>query len=265
MKILNVTVPIDQNGFNGAIQKMMLLGILLICAQYALAQGADATRKNGIKLDVTSHLLYRSAFILSYERVLKPNQTFAVMGGYQQFPKLTSLGSGIESTKDDERTGFKVGGEYRFYLKKENKYLAPHGVYIGPYLSYLYFKNERNIQVTSETGTKTDAYLKSNINVFNVGFQAGYQFVINDRFTIDLTFIGPSMARYGAKFQLDGNFDVDEEHEYQNEILKAMVDRFPMLDDLIKDKEVDANGKSNSWSFGYRYQVLLGYRFGHKK
>jgi hypothetical protein len=265
MKIVDVTVPIDQNGSIGAIQKIMLLGILLICAQYALAQGADATRKNGIKLDVTSHLLYRSAFILSYERVLKPNQTFAVMAGYQQFPKLTSLGSGIESTKDGERTGFKVGGEYRFYLKKENKYLAPHGVYIGPYLSYLYFKNERNIQVTSETGTVTDAYLKSNINVVNVGFQAGYQFVINDRFTIDLTFIGPSMARYGAKFQLDGNFDVDEEQEYQNEILKALVDRFPMLDDLIKDKEVDANGRSNSWSFGYRYQVLLGYRFGHKK
>jgi hypothetical protein len=58
---------------------------------------------------------------------------------------------------------------------------------------------------------------------------------------------------------------VDEEQEYQNEILKALVDRFPMLDDLIKDKEVDANGRSNSWSFGYRYQVLLGYRFGHKK
>jgi Protein of unknown function (DUF3575) len=265
MKIVDVTVPIDQNGFNGTIKKMMLLAIFLICGQYVLAQEVSATRKNGIKLDVTSHLLYRSAFILSYERVIKLNQTFAVTAGYQQFPKLTSLGSGIESTKDDKRTGVKVGGEYRFYLKKENKYLAPHGVYIGPYLSYLYFKNERSIQVTSDNGTKTDAYLKSNINVFNIGFQAGYQFVINDRFTIDLTFIGPSIARYGAKFQLDGNFDVDEEQEYQNEILKALVDRFPLLDDLIKDKEVDASGRSNSWSFGYRYQVLIGYRFGHKK
>lgn len=263
MKIVDVTVPIDQNGFNGAIQKV-ILGILLICTQNVLAQ-ESATRKNGIKLDITSHLLYRSAFILSYERVMKPNQTFAITAGYQQFPKLTSLGSGIQSTKEDVRTGFKVGGEYRFYLKKENKYLAPHGVYIGPYLSYLYFKNERSIQVTSDDGTKSDAYLKSNINVFNIGFQAGYQFVINDRFTIDLTFIGPSVARYGAKFQLDGNFDVDEEHEYQNEILQALVDRFPMLDDLIEDKEVDANGKANSWSYGYRYQVLVGYRFGHKK
>jgi hypothetical protein len=263
MKI--VTIPIDQNGFNGAIKKLTLLAALLICVQYAQAQEVNANRKNGIKIDITSQLLYRNVFTLSYERVLKPNQTFAITAGYQQFPKLTSLGSGIQSTNDSKRTGFKVGGEYRFYLKKENKFLAPHGVYIGPYLSYLYFNNERNIQVTADDGSKIDAYFKSNINVINIGFQAGYQFVINDRFTIDLTFIGPSVARYGAKFQLDGNFDIDDKHEYENEILKALVDRFPMLDDLIKDKEVDATGKSNSWSFGYRYQVLIGYRFGHKK
>lgn len=262
---MDATVPIDQNGFYGAFTKMILLGILLLCGQYVLAQEGEVSRKNGIKLDITSHLLYRSAFILSYERVIKPNQTFAITAGYQQFPKLTSLGSGIQSKKDDVRTGFKVGGEYRFYLKKENKYLAPHGVYIGPYLSYLYFKNERSLEVTSDDGTKSNAYLKSNINVFNIGFQAGYQFVINDRFTIDLTFIGPSIARYGAKFQLDSNFNADEEQDYENEILKALVDRFPMLDDLIKDKEVDTSGKVNSWSFGYRYQVLIGYRFGHKK
>ena len=115
------------------------------------------------------------------------------------------------------------------------------------------------------TALKPTLIYKDNLSVLNVGFQAGYQFVINDRFTIDLTFIGPSMARYAAKFQLDGNFTVDEEHEYQNEILKALVDRFPGLDELIKNKEVDSNGKVDTWSFGYRYQILIGYRFGHKK
>ncbi len=264
MKIINVTVPIHHIGFDGSILKIIFLLTFIIQSQNILGQEMSGIRKNTIKLDITSNLVYRKALNVSFERVTKPNQTFAITAGYQEFPKLLSLGTGIQSD-EGKKNGFKFGGEYRFYLKKENKHQAPHGVYIGPYLTYLYFKNERNLLITADDGSKTEAFYKDNLNVLNVGFQAGYQFVINDRFTIDLTFIGPSLARYGAKFQLDGDFTVDEEHEYQNEILKTLVDRFPGLDELIKNKEVDKNGKVDTWSFGYRYQVLIGYRFGHKK
>ncbi len=237
-----------------------------IQSQNILAQEMSGIRRNTIKLDLTSNLLFRNALNFSYERVRRPNQTYAITVGYQEFPKLVSIGSGIETTNDSKiRTGFKVGGEYRFYLKKENKYQAPHGVYIGPYVSYLNFNNERDLRITAEDGTVYDTFFKSNINVLNIGFQAGYQFVINDRWSIDLAFIGPSISRYSAKFRLDGDFDIDEEYEYQNDILKALVERFPLLDDLIKDKEVNQNGKMDTWSFGYRYQVLIGYRFGRKK
>ena len=265
MKIIRITVPIHDNGFGSALLKIFLLLIFFIQSQNILAQEMSRIRKNTIKLDITSHLVYRQALNISYERVTKPSQTFVFTAGYQEFPKIISFGSGIQSPDEGKKNGFKFGGEYRFYLKKENKNLAPHGVYIGPYLTYLYFKNERHLQITQENGSQTDAFYKDNLSVFNVGFQAGYQFVINDRFTIDLTFIGPSVTRYAAKFQLDGDFTVDEEHEYQNEILKALVDRFPALDELIKNKEVDKNGKVDTWSYGYRYQVLIGYRFGHKK
>ena len=251
---------------NGIYVKIALVFILIIHFENVIGQETTALRRNTIKLDLTSNVLFRKALNVSYERVTKPNQTYCITLGYQQFPKLTSLGTGVETTDDSKkRTGFKVGGEYRFYLKKENKFQAPHGVYIGPYASYLYFNNERDLRITTEDGTVADAFFKSTISVLNIGFQAGYQFVLNDRWTIDLAFIGPSISRYGAKFRLDSDLDIDEEHEYQNEILRALVDRFPLLDDLIKDKEVDAKGTFDRWGYGYRYQVLVGYRFGHKK
>ncbi|HEX6223519.1 MAG TPA: DUF3575 domain-containing protein [Chryseolinea sp.] len=265
MKIQGILVSLISKVSDPPFMKVAIF-LFLIHNQLLLAQETSEVRKNTIKIDLTSNVLFRNAFNFSYERVTKPHQTFAITAGYQQFPKLTSIGSGIEATNDSKkRTGLKFGGEYRFYLKKENKFQAPHGVYIGPYISYLYFNNERDIQVTNEDGTTTNASLKTNINVLNIGFQAGYQFVINDRWSIDLAFIGPSISRYGAKFRLEGNFTVDEEHEYQNEILKALVDKFPLLDDLIKNKEVDSKGSFDTWSYGYRYQLLIGYRFGHKK
>jgi hypothetical protein len=267
MKKVIITVLLSYNNIAGVPVKIFLFLILIIIQHSdVLAQDVQRLRRNTIKLDLTSNVLFRNAYNFSYERVTTPNQAFAITLGYQQFPKLTSIGSGIQTTDDSrKRTGFKLGGEYRFYLKKENKYQAPHGVYIGPYASYLDFTNERELQITKENGTVTDAFFKTDISVLNIGVQAGYQFVINDRWSIDLSFIGPSISRYSAKFVLDGDFDIDEEHEYQNEILKALVERFPLLDDLIKDKNVDSKGKFDTWAYGYRYQLLIGYRFGHKK
>jgi len=251
---------------NGIAVKATLVLLLISHFENVIGQETTALRRNTVKLDLTSNLLFRNALNISYERVRRPNQTYAITVGYQEFPKVASIGSRIQTTDDSKkRTGFKVGGEYRFYLKKENKYQAPHGVYIGPYASFLNFNNERDLRITADDGTVYNTFFKSNINVLNIGFQAGYQFVINDRWSIDLAFIGPSLSRYSAKFRLDGDFDVDEEYEYQNEVLKALVDRFPLLDDLIKDKEVNQNGEMDTWSFGYRYQVLIGYRFGRKK
>src|SRR5687768_4292627 len=101
--------------------KIALLIILISSVENVKVQEVSHLRRNTIKLDLTSNLLFRNAFNLSYERVRRPNQTYAITIGYQQFPKLSSIGTRIETTDDSKkRTGFKVGGEYRFYLKKEN-------------------------------------------------------------------------------------------------------------------------------------------------
>jgi len=238
----------------------ILTGTSMVSAQDSMRQ---TQRKNTIKLDVTSHWLYRNAVILSYERVTKPNQSFSITAGYQEFPRASSLGSGIAVKDDRKRNGTKFGGEYRFYLRKENKYLAPRGVYIGPYFTYHGFSNERTIEVDNN-GTPEQVILNSNLKIFNVGVQLGYQFVINNRWAIDLVFVGPSISHYGYKADLSGNYTFNKD-DIQNEIILDLIDRFPLLDDLISNEEATAKGRLDVWSYGYRYQLQVGYHFGRKK
>ena len=223
----------------------------------------DLQRKNSIKLELVSTVLYRKAYILTYERITKPNQSLSVTAGYQEFPKLTSLGSNVSALGTLSKSGYKLGAEYRFYLQKENKFKAPRGVYIGPYLSYHDFRNKRNIEVDNN-GVPEAATLNSSFNIFNIGAQLGYQFVLGNRWTIDLIFIGPSVSNYRAKLAIDGNYTFDIE-DVQNEILLKLIEKFPMLEDVLSDKEVTSSGRMDSWSFGYRYQLLVGYHFGRKK
>jgi hypothetical protein len=240
-----------------------ILGLCVMALPVLSQKSADTlVRKNTIKLDLTSYWLFRNALNFTYERVTKPNQTVSVTVGYQEFPLTSSLGQRISVKQDNKKNGLKFGGEYRFYLAKENKYSAPHGVYIGPYFAFNRFNNERLLEVDNN-GTPEEATLTSNFSVLNVGFQLGYQFVIRDRWTIDLIFIGPSVSNYRYKLALEGGtFDSED---IQNEIILDLIERFPLLKEAIDENEAISKGKLDVWSYGYRYQLHIGYRFGRKK
>ena len=236
---------------------IFMFSVITLCQ----AQTQDSVqRRNTIKYNLLSNWVFPNSGALSYERVTKANESWSVMVGLLTFPKLGSFNSGARVTDEKHRSGFVVGGEYRFYLKKENKHLAPHGVFIGPYTNLFYFKNERTI--TSADGM-SQAILNSKLSAFNIGFQVGYQFVIRNRWTIDLVFLGPSVARYGLSLDLSGDYDADE--LLANEIVAALADRFPLVKDLISDQSVDLNGTKNIWSGGFRYQLNVGYHFGRTK
>lgn len=239
---------------------LFLLGVLHAQAQ----QDTAFNRPNTIKINLISSALYDRSLVLSYERITKPNQSFGVMAGFVRFPDLRSL-TNIAVVDEHQRNGIVVGGEYRFYLKKENKFNAPHGVYIGPYANFYQFKNERSLRIDSEDGMSTsEADFTSDINVLNIGAQLGYQFVINNRWTIDMIFAGPSVSRYSAKLSLDGNFDLPED-EVEDEIIDALFDRFPLLEEIVSEGSVNLHGKNSTWSGGFRYQLNVGYHFGRKK
>lgn len=234
---------------------------LFLMAFSVFGQESDTLkyRRNIVKLDLTSYMLYRQAVVFSYERVVKPHQTWGVTVGYERFPAVAQS----SLTKEDNGGGYKYGGEYRFYLAKENKYAAPRGIYIGPYYTSHAFNSKRFLEVEHD-GVTDKATLNSQLRVHNFGAQLGYQFVFNDRWTIDLVLVGPSFSNYRAKMRLEGDFTFDPE-DIQNEYLLELIDQFPILEDILTGQEVDAKGKVDTWALGYRYQFLIGYRFGHRK
>ncbi|MBX2964403.1 MAG: DUF3575 domain-containing protein [Cyclobacteriaceae bacterium] len=234
--------------------------LLIIPANLLAQQEHESSRKNIIKLDLTSHLWYKNAIVLAYERVTKPNQSFVVTAGFQQFQPFTRFGQNILVTSEANSSGFRVGGDYRFYLKKENKYLAPRGVYVGPYFTYHTFSNDHNIEVNNN-GTPENGSIAMDLNVGNIGVQLGYQFVLNNRWTIDLVFIGPSVSHYEAKIGIDGNFTIVPD-EIAGQLIDALIDRFPGFKELVETGEVTSNGKMDTWAYGYRYQIQVGYHFG---
>jgi hypothetical protein len=250
-----------QQSLSGALTAMFL--ILMLSAQNLHAQDSlvSRVRKNIIKVDITSYWLYRNAIVFSYERVVKPNQTFAITAGYQQFPALKGpLGDTVSVNKQTNASGLKLGAEYRFYLKKENKYNAPHGVYLGPYVSYHNYSNGRTIEVNND-GTPETAELNTDLNILNIGVQLGYQFVLNNRWTIDLVFVGPSLSNYSLRARLDGNYTFDPD-EITNEVILALIDKYPGFEELINEGELKGTGQMNKWGYGYRYQLQVGYHFG---
>jgi hypothetical protein len=246
---------------------LILFSCLVFAAETAIAQSKDSVeRRNTIKLDITSHWLYRNAVVFAYERTVKnrPNQTWGITAGYQVFPGLSGSDfDTINVKREFNSSGYKLGGEYRFYLQKENKFNAPHGIYVGPYTTLHNYTNSRNIEVLNN-GSFESATLKTRFNIYNIGVQLGYQFVIKNRWTIDLVFIGPSISYYSANVNLGGNFTFDPD-DISNEILLALIDKFPSFEELIDEGEIKSAGKLDVWSLGYRYQFQVGYHFGRKK
>lgn len=218
-----------------------------------------------VKLDLTSYWLYRNAIVFSYERALKnkPFQTWSVVAGLQEFPSVVgNISNSVNVSRESKASGLKLGGEYRFYLIKENKFKAPHGVFIGPYASFHNYSNQRSIEVNNG-GVLEYADLDTDLNVINIGVQLGYQFVLNNRWTVDMVFIGPSFSNYSITNTLGGNYSFDPD-AITNEVILALMERFPKFEDLINEGEIKANGKVDSWGYGYRYQLMVGYHFGRK-
>ncbi len=214
-------------------------------------------RPNLIKINFTTRLLYPVAYVATYERVIKPYQSFSITGGYLELFG-TGLLSGIKAQGTGSNGGFTLGGDYRFYMKHENKFKAPHGLYWGPFVGYYSFNKSWNL---SNSVSGNAATLKSELEILNIGVQLGYQVVLKDRWAFDFIFLGPSLSNYAFKMDLNGNFTPDEE----NEVVQGILDKFPLLGDLVDGKTISTHGRSSSWAPGYRFTIQVGYKFGFGK
>ena len=248
----------------------ILTTILWLVQFSAFGQIRDTTVKymnehpNIVKVSISSWLLYPTSFHMGYERVLNQNHSIYIFGGYNEFPiKLDPNLQNTNFTAAKNRTGYSVGAEFRFYLPKENKYSAPHGIYLAPYMSYYNFSSNNTLTHTDSSGNKSSADLAMSIGLFNVGFELGYQFVIAKRFIIDAEMFGPSFTYYSFTANINGNIEGSTQNETLQAVLDALKAKFPLLNDLSSSKSVYSSGSASQKfpAIGFRYAVSIGYKF----
>lgn len=227
------------------------------------SQASSGDFKNSIKFNISNTLLYDNSYQFSYERILKENQSVNVFVGYQEFPLITvDLGDNTNLAKNSNRSGFSVGADYRFYLGSINKYKAPRGVYLAPFVSFFQFKTDRDINHTNpDTGDVSNINLTSKFNLTNIGGELGYQFVLWDRFVIDCVLFGPSLTHYKFNSKLDGSIpDLDDNDVYQK-VIEAIKNKFPGIDGITGDEGIEKKGVQSVTAVGFRYNISIGYRF----
>lgn len=234
----------------------------------AQAQKADSLptklfRPNNIKFNLSSNILYHPALLFSYERVVTPHQSFSAEAGFVQFPKIFGgVLPGFNFFDESKKGGFKIGGDYRFYLARENKHQPPHGLYIGPFIAYYHFFSDRNLSVTDTSIATGVLALHTTFDFLQAGAQMGYQFsFLHDRMTLDFVLIGPALSYYSAVLNLDGDINPDEENETLQQLLDFMADNFPLFNDLTGDHTVKSNGRADVFGPGFRYAIYAGFRF----
>jgi hypothetical protein len=202
------------------------------------------------------------AYAIGYERTIGNHQSFSFNIGRFSIPKLVSINTDSISdlSKTSNSKGFHISGDYRFYLAKENKYNSPHGLYIGPYMTYNSFKRDMSFSVATESFTG-DLNADFSFRVATLGFQLGYQFIFWNRVTLDLMMFGPGIASYKVKANLDTTLDPDQESELFQKINEKLQEKIPGYSLVLSPGSFEKTGSTNTTSFGYRYVVMLGFRF----
>jgi hypothetical protein len=223
-------------------------------------------RKNIIRFNLTGPLLFTTDYLVfGYERVLKENHTMSINIGQFAIGKFSNRveeATGLDLNRNTDDFGINTSIDYRFYLGSVNKYSAPRGVYIGPFYSYNHFKRGNSWNVSGdEFDYQGELNSEFAINIHTIGFQLGYQFIFWDRLALDLVLIGPGIANYGAKINLDTTLSAEDEALFFEKFNAFLADRIPGYDQVIEPGEFGRSGSFNTTTAGFRYMIHLGYRF----
>ena len=248
-----------KNWFRFGLLSLLFIGEMNITfAQQGM--NTDKSYKNVVRLNLTNPVIFgEKSLVVGYERVLSDYKSASINFGMAQLPKLSILNdSTIQANKDSKEHGFNFTADFRFYLQKENKFKAPHGIYIGPYLGYNSMGRENTWTLSSHQGdVKTDV----DFNVLAIGGQLGYQFVLFKRMTLDLVLIGPGIAFYNLKAKLDTTLDPEDEQAVYDKINEALKERFPGYTFVVDDVDFEKTGNTSVTSLGFRYVINVGFMF----
>jgi len=218
--------------------------------------------KNVIRYNLSGPLMFGFNYLVfGYERVLKNGNSISMNAGRAVLPKILEFSSddaNLTGTRDN--TGYNFSVDYRFYLKKENKYPTPRGVYLGPYYSYNRFERTADWRLDNSSGTTTDASAATKLGIHTVGLEVGYQFALGKRFTLDLVMVGPGWANYKLNTALTSNLSPEQKEKLLSAVQQLLAQKFPGMDFVLSDATIDSKGNLNTWSIGYRYIIHIGFK-----
>ncbi len=225
--------------YSACVIRSIFCMVFLFSAVHSHAQ-KDTIHKNTVRLNLTNPLIFGNHSLqIGYERLIGTNQSFSLNIGTASFPILTFGDTDTTIgllTKDYEDRGFHISGDYRFYLKRENKYPAPRGIYIGPFYSYNYFNR------INTWSLNTDSYQGSirsdiSLNIHTIGFELGYQFVFWNRLSVDLLLMGPGLGFYGIDAKLDTSLSPEDENAFFEALNSILSEKIPGYDRVIGSNE----------------------------
>lgn len=246
------------------INMLLSLIVLVLANPEATFSQSDTTRMNTVRLNVTNPLIFgNKAIVVGYERIMKNNQSFSVNIGRTSYPKMISINTdsiGIDLKSSYKEKGLNFSADYRFYLKKENKYAAPRGIYIGPYYSYNNFNRTNNWTLNTDNfqGNVETEFI---MNIHTIGFELGYQFIFWDRMSLDLILIGPGYGFYNLKVNIQTDLSAEDESKLYEVISDYLNEKIPGFSQVIDGDGFSKSGSEKTSTLGYRYMVMIGYRF----
>ncbi|MCX6244800.1 MAG: hypothetical protein NTU98_08850 [Bacteroidetes bacterium] len=230
----------------------------------AIGQQKDSVllpfHRNVIKFNPTPMLISGNIknITLSYERLVKPNQSFVIQLGYLGFnPSIKDSFDIIMDVKRISEFGINFSFDYRFYLLRRNQYRSPDGLYIGPYFSYYGYKFKDEVTYLHFDTTRY-SNVNGSYNFFNLGAMIGYQFIFWKRFSVDLLIFGPSLTCVYSRWSTDGNVDEQDEETIISDMKDKFREKHPWLAPFVS-----SSGDNNTATFKmfFRYSISIGYHF----
>lgn len=252
-----------------------ILSLLLVAGwqAYGQADAPDSTKsrvylepyhRNIIKFNPTPMLLLGEVknITFSYERILKKNQSVAVQAGYLQFPSvINDTVANLILINKGSKKGVNLNCDYRYYPGNRNRKPVPDGLYIGGYISYYGFQFENSYDVLRISDDQ-NSKINGSLNVVNLGFDLGYQFVFWKRLTLDLLLFGPALSFNHGRLELQGGgLDPDEIDDIDQELVDKLLDRFPILGELFSGENLVFTGNKTKFGTGFRYSFQFGFHF----
>ena len=78
---------------------------------------------------------------------------------------------------------------------------------------------------------------------------------------IDAVMFGPAITNYNFKARLESHIPGLDENEALQEVIEALKEKLPLLNDLSSKEGISGSGIQTFWALGFRYNISIGFRF----